>query len=108
MSISGTASLPTGINETGWVGECDNGYFWSGVGDSNPAPTDNLQTFSFLQNKNHGLQDGMKVQVSGITSTVSVSASSPASPPGGALSGAWQADQSHTNVNPTATSGSGN
>tara|TARA_R100001594_G_scaffold91009_1_gene125377 strand:+ start:903 stop:3962 length:3060 start_codon:yes stop_codon:yes gene_type:complete len=105
MSISGTASLPTGINETGWVGECDNGYFWSGVGDSNPAPTDNLQTFSFLQKKNHGLQDGMKVQVSGITSAVSVSASSPQT-----VSSVtnWQADQSHTGQNPDQTSGDGN
>lgn len=115
MSISGSPTLPTGINQTGWVGECDNAYYWSGVGDSNPAPTDNLQTFSFLQNKNHGLQDGIKVNLSGITLVVSVSASSPASPTGGDLSDPWDADKSptsdpstHADVNPSATSGSGN
>lgn len=102
---SGTATLPSGINETGWVGECDNAYYWSNTGDQIPQPTDNLQTFSFLQNKNHGLQDGMKINVSGITSEVSVSASSPQT-----VSSVtnFQVSQSNTGVNPDQTSGSGN
>ena len=102
---SGNPTLPSGINETGWVGECDNAYYWSNTGDSIPQPTDNLQTFSYLQNKNHGLQDGMKINVSGITSEVSVSASSPQT-----VSSVtnFQASQSNTGVNPDQTSGSGN
>ena len=63
---SGNPTLPSGINETGWVGECDNAYYWSNSGTSVPQPTDNLQTFSYLQNKNHGLQDGMKIQLSDV------------------------------------------
>jgi len=102
---SGTATLPSGINQTGWVGECDNAYYWSNTGDQIPQPTDNLQTFSYLQNKNHGLQDGMKINVSGITSEVSVSASSPQT-----VSSVtnFQASQTHTGINPDQTSGTGN
>ena len=104
---SGTATLPSGINETGWVGECDNAYYWSNSGTSVPQPTDNLQTFSYLQNKNHGLQDGMKIQLSGCTSEYSASATSGQTPSGGNLSGAFQANQTHQDVAQTSTTGSG-
>ena len=104
---SGTATLPSGINETGWVGECDNAYYWSNTGDQIPPPTDNLQTFSYLQNKNHGLQDGMKIQLSGCTSEYSASATSGQSPSGSNVTGTWTANQTYADVAQTSTTGSG-
>ena len=102
---SGNPTLPSGINETGWVGECDNAYYWSNSGTSVPQPTDNLQTFSYLQNKNHGLQDGMKIQLSGCTSEYSASATSGQA--GTNITGTWAANQTYTDVAQTSTSGSG-
>ena len=68
IAVQSTSStLPSAAGELGWVGECDNGYYFTGT----PPTNTNLQDFSFLQSKNPGLQDGMKIQVSGTGQTTS-------------------------------------
>ena len=71
--VSTSSTLPSAAGELGYVGVCDNGYYWDhppgSSSEPKPPAQTNLQDFSFLQSKNHGLQDGMKIEVSGTGQT---------------------------------------